>query len=120
MPRTGHKTLCTWQSSSESGKAYTEAVTEPPDWRITCFFVDRDYRKRGVAQIALTGALDLIAQEGGGLVESFPNETTGKKTSASFLHNVTLAMFERNGFDRHEKIGLHKWLVTKQIQLKRS
>ena len=96
-------------------KAYLQAVTDQPDWRITCFFVDRDYRKRGVAKVALEGALALISGEGGGLVESFPNEVAGKKTSASFLHNVTLSLFERIGFERIEKIGMHKWLVVKRI-----
>ena len=38
---------------------------EPPDYRITCIFVDRDYRRKGVAGVALRGALDLIAKAGG-------------------------------------------------------
>jgi len=33
-----------------------------PDYRLTCFFIDRDYRRRGVSAAALRGALDLIAQ----------------------------------------------------------
>ncbi len=37
-----------------------------PDYRITCFFVDRDHRRNGVAGVALRGALELIAQGGGG------------------------------------------------------
>ena len=39
-------------------RAYQEGLTELPDWRITCFFVDRDYRGKGVASIALEGALN--------------------------------------------------------------
>ena len=35
---------------------------ELPDYRITCIFVDRDYRRKGVAAMALRGAVDLIAQ----------------------------------------------------------
>src|SRR5215470_10515749 len=53
-------------------KAYEEDLTEPPDWRITCFFVDRAYRRRGVAEAALAGALQQIARLGGGTVESYP------------------------------------------------
>ena len=30
---------------------------EPPDWRITCFFVDKAHRRQGVAPRALEGAL---------------------------------------------------------------
>lgn len=35
--------------------------------RITCFFVGRTHRRRGVADAALTGALDEIGRLGGGL-----------------------------------------------------
>ena len=93
-----------------------EAVTEPPDWRITCFFVDRDYRKRGVARVALQGALKMIAGEGGGLVESFPDDVGGKTRSASFLHNVTTSLFEQMGFERVKQLGMHHWLVVKRVE----
>lgn len=97
-------------------KGYKEFVADEPDWRITCFFVDRDYRKRGVAEVALAGALELIAREGGGVVESFPADTTGRKPSSSFLFNATLSLFDRAGFERVGKIGMHNWLVTKRIE----
>ena len=103
LPRIKHK------------KTYAEAVREKPDWRITCFFVDRDYRGRGVASIALQGALDLIAGQGGGLVESFPALMDGRKTSASFLYNSTVSAFEKLGFTREHQIGMHHWLVTKRV-----
>jgi ribosomal protein S18 acetylase RimI-like enzyme len=35
-------------------------VTTPALCRITCFFVDRDHRRSGVAREALDGALELI------------------------------------------------------------
>jgi ribosomal protein S18 acetylase RimI-like enzyme len=50
---------------------------DPPDYRLTCLFVDRDYRRRGVAAAAVRGALDLIAQAGGGVVEAYPQDTQG-------------------------------------------
>lgn len=77
-------------------KQYDAGETRPAPWRITCFFVDRDHRRAGIARTALDGALELIAQAGGGEVVSFPNEPApGKKTSSSFLHNGTRAMFEK-------------------------
>ena len=41
-------------------------------WRITCFVVNRRYRRRGVASVALKAAVDAIRKEGGGLVEAYP------------------------------------------------
>jgi len=85
-------------------------------WRITCFFVDRDHRRSGVAREALDGALELIAQAGGGEVVSFPNELApGKRTSWSFLHNGTRAMFEQAVFTFERHIGKSKTVMRKTV-----
>jgi GNAT superfamily N-acetyltransferase len=83
-------------------KEYEAGLDRAPDYRITCFFVDRDYRRKGVADVALRGALDLIAEAGGGVVEAYPQDTPGKKTSAAFLYNGTRGLFEKAGF-RYER-----------------
>jgi GNAT superfamily N-acetyltransferase len=80
-------------------KEYEAGLDKLPDYRLTCFFVDRNHRRRGVAAAALQGALELIAQAGGGVVEAYPHDTQGKKTSASFLYNGTRSLFEKAGFD---------------------
>lgn len=96
-------------------KAYREGLTELPDWRITCFFVDKSYRARGVASAALDGALREIARLGGGTVESYPEDVEGRSISSSFLHNATLAMFERQGFRRSRRIGKDRWVVARPV-----
>ena len=102
-------------------KEHDAQPEEPPaQYRITCFFVDRDYRRNQVAGIALQGALDLIAESGGGVVESFPNDTHGKKTSASFLHNVTRSLFERAGFRFERTLGKSKTLMRTTVPARRS
>jgi GNAT superfamily N-acetyltransferase len=85
-------------------KEYEAALDRPPDYRLTCFFVDRKYRRKGMAAAALHGALDLIAQAGGGVVEAYPQDTGGQKVSASFLYSVTRSLFEQAGFSyiRHQ------------------
>jgi ribosomal protein S18 acetylase RimI-like enzyme len=96
-------------------RAYEAEPAQPPDWRITCFFVDKAHRRRGVAEAGLAGALEQISALGGGLVESFPEDTSGRKVSGSFLHNATLALFQAHGFERVRRLGKHRWLVTKTI-----
>jgi GNAT superfamily N-acetyltransferase len=97
-------------------RAYLDGPVERPDWRITCFFVDKDHRKQGVADVALGGALREIARFGGGLVESYPEAVENRTTSGSFLHNATAAMFERHGFTRSRPLGKHHWLMTKVVR----
>jgi hypothetical protein len=80
-------------------KQYDEEADLIPDYRLTCFFIDRDYRRRNVAKASLAGALELIADAGGGIVESYPRDTQGKKMTASFLYNGNRTMFEQAGFE---------------------
>ncbi len=103
LPRIKHK------------RAYLEGLTNLPDWRITCFFVDRECRRKGVASAALEGALREIARLGGGTVESYPEDAAGRSVSGSFLHNGTVSMFERQGFRRTRRLGNNHWVVTRVV-----
>jgi ribosomal protein S18 acetylase RimI-like enzyme len=97
-------------------RAYLDDLGAPPDWRITCFFVDRAYRRRGVAATALEGALLEIGRLGGGTVESYPEDVDDRSVSASFLYNGTVALFEGHGFERTRRLGKHHWVVAKVVR----
>jgi GNAT superfamily N-acetyltransferase len=96
---------------------YAKAARESPDWRITCFFVARRCRGRGVAATALDGALTAIARSGGGRVESYPEEFTGRAVEKSlpYMYNGLADMFERRGFERIGRLGKNHWLMTKAV-----
>ena len=103
------------RSCRESSTRRPTGLRQLPGWRITCFFVGRRHRHRGVADAALAGALEQIAELGGGMVESYPEDVSGRKVSGSFLNNGTLAMFERHGFTRSRQTGKHRWVVTRLL-----
>jgi GNAT superfamily N-acetyltransferase len=96
-------------------RVYSQGLSALPDWRITCFFVDSKYRRKGVSAAALNGALVEIARFGGGKVESYPQEIEDRPVSSSFLNNGTLAMFERSGFTRIRRLGKNHWVVEKTV-----
>jgi len=77
-------------------KQYEAALDTLPDYRITCIFVDKRYRRKQLSAVALRGALDLISESGGGVVEGYPHDTGGTKVSV--LYNGTRTLFERAGF----------------------
>jgi len=87
-----------------------------PDWRITCFFVDRDHRKEGVAKAALQGALRIIAAKGGGTVDGYPIDTRGKPYSSSFLWGGSQSMFTELGFRPLGALGTSKWVMRKVVR----
>ncbi len=97
-------------------KEYLAGQETPPDYRLTCFFVDKKYRRKGVAAIALNGALELIAQAGGGVVEAYPQDTSeGKKVSATFLYSATRSLFEQAGFRYDRPKGMNHCVMTKTV-----
>jgi len=96
-------------------KEYEAGLGTLPDYRLTCFFVDKNYRRKGVAGVALRGALDLIARAGGGMVEAYPQDTPGKKVSASFLYNATRSLFEQAGFRYDRSKGAKNCVMSKKV-----
>jgi GNAT superfamily N-acetyltransferase len=98
----------------KSRAAYEKGQTTPPDWRIACCFVGKGHRRQGVAAAALAGALDLIAELGGGTVEGYPEAADA--VPAGFLYNGALSSYEKLGFTRDRKIGKHRWVVTTVVR----
>jgi GNAT superfamily N-acetyltransferase len=98
----------------ERGRKYKSIAGElgpPPNWRITCFFVDRPFRRSGVARVALHAALESIRRRGGGIVEAYP-ATHGKAVATWF---GTVGMFEREGFAMVRPFGQSHVLVRREI-----
>lgn len=94
-------------------KQYDEEADLHPDFRITCIFTDKRYRRRGVSALALHGALDLIAEAGGGVVEGYPHDPEGRRVAV--LYNGTRAMFEREGFELVRRKGQRNTVMRKTV-----
>jgi GNAT superfamily N-acetyltransferase len=86
-----------------------------PDWRITCFYVDRKHRGQGIARAALEGALDQIAKLGGGRVEAITEVTAGREAQGRFLFSATVELFDQYGFTRGRQVGKHAWIMSKTV-----
>jgi GNAT superfamily N-acetyltransferase len=99
----------------KSKRRYAAGLSTPPDWRVTCFFTGKGHRGRGVADLALGGALIEIARRGGGRVEGYPEETDDRSVPGSYLHTGPMAVFEHHGFTRTRPISPHRWVVTRTV-----
>ena len=94
-------------------KQYEETAERLPDYRITCLFVDKRYRRSGVSAVALQGVLDLVAASGGGVVEGYPHDNEGQKMSV--LYTGTRALFERAGFTYDRPKGAKNCVMTTTV-----
>ncbi len=83
----------------------------PRLWRITCFFVDRDHRRKGVAQVALRAGLEAIQKRGGGVVEAYP--ATNPRAVATWFGSTE--MFERERFRRVAVLGKSNVLMRREV-----
>ena len=95
-------------------KEYEGSGDAAPDFRVTCIFVGKGHRRHGVTEIALRGALDLIAGAGGGVVEGYPHDTSdGRRVSV--LYDGTRALYERLGFEYVRPKGLRNCVMRRTV-----
>lgn len=94
-------------------KQYDEEADLRPNYRITCLFTDKRYRRRGVSALALHGAVELIARAGGGVVEGYPHDPEGRRVAV--LYNGTRAMFEREGFELVRTKGQRNTVMRRTV-----
>jgi len=103
----------------DAGRGYRK-VGPPAEaktlWRITCFFVDRAYRGRGVAKFALKAALSSIRRRGGGIVEAYPVVSERMAAVPEWRWFGTPGMFRREGFREVAPLGTSGVLMRKTIR----
>jgi len=93
---------------------YRKLASEEGDkrvWRITCFVVDKRYRRSGVASTGLRAALKAIERKGGGLVEAYPIA----RWDAYTKYLGTVSMFQREGFETVAPFGNSNVLMRRAI-----
>lgn len=102
----------------DAGRFYRK-IPGPTDakrlWRITCFFVDREHRRRGVARAGLAAALASIRRQGGGVVEGYPVVSKRMAAEPNWLWFGTPGMFEAEGFRRVAKLGTSRALMRLEV-----
>ena len=102
--------------SIQHRKEYLATTERLPDYRVTCIQVERGRRGQGLAALALRGAVELIAQAGGGRVEGYPHDTGGvRKKNSSFLYNGTRTLYEREGFTYDRPKGQVNCVMVREV-----
>lgn len=76
-------------------------ILQPVDdrtvWSVTCFFVARKFRRKGITVELLKAAVEHVRKQGGKIVEGYPVETQ-KDMPAPFIYTGTASAFEQAGF----------------------
>lgn len=98
-----------------AGSKVTESDAGPDTWAVTCFFVHRTARGRGLAQRLLEAAVEYAAERGARAVEGHPVDTEGERRGSGDLYHGTLDMFRTAGFALVGRRGTRRALVRKEV-----
>ncbi len=74
-------------------------------WRITCFVVDKRFRRLGIGSVALKAALASIKVKGGGVVEGYPVANWEGVSFGNASTHGTVSMFRKQGFKEVAAFG---------------
>jgi GNAT superfamily N-acetyltransferase len=72
-------------------------VDDQEAWSVTCFYVAKKFRKKGVAVGLLKAAVEHVRSQGGKIVEGYPVDTQ-KVEPAPFVFTGTASVFRQAGF----------------------
>jgi GNAT superfamily N-acetyltransferase len=86
-------------------------VDDVPVWSISCFYVRRGYRQRGITSALIAAALQVAKRAQAPALEAYPVDTAAPK-STSNLFTGTASTFRRAGF-RTVARGPHARLIMR-------
>ena len=67
-------------------------------WSVVCFFVAKEYRRRGVAQRLLRAAVEYVKKQGGRIVEGYAVEPKAGKMPDLFAYHGPASLYKGVGF----------------------
>ncbi len=73
-------------------------IDDKPVWSISCFFIDKDYRRRGLSVALIRAAVEYAAKKGATLIEGYPQEPRKGALPAAFAWTGLAAAFAQAGF----------------------
>jgi GNAT superfamily N-acetyltransferase len=73
-------------------------VDDQPVWSVTCFFVSRRSRRKGITVELLKAAIEHVRKQGGKIVEGYPVDAQ-TDMPAPFIYTGTASAFQQAGFN---------------------
>jgi Acetyltransferase (GNAT) family len=108
-----------WCAISPRAGRVMAPVDGRPVWAVTCFFIGRGYRARGLTVPLLRAAMALAARHGGRLIEGYPTDPKGQRPPGIFLWTGTAATFRRAGFREVARRSPTRPVMRKAVRLAR-
>ena len=89
-------------------------IDSKPVWSISCLFIDKLYRKQGVAVAILKAACDYVRSQGGKIVEGYPS-ITAKKLPDAWVWTGVLPAYLSAGYKEVKRPSASRAIVRKEL-----
>ena len=106
-PREGYRKL-------ENSRAF-KRIDEKPVWSITCFFIRKEFRHKGLSRELIKGAVDFARKKKIKTLEAYPAIPYNEKVPHAFLWVGVLSSFIKNGFTVVQRNGKSRAMVRKDV-----
>ena len=73
-------------------------IDDKPVWSVVCFFINKDYRKKGLSVELLSAAKSFVKNNKGKIIEGYPVEPKSGKTADVFAWTGLASAFRKAGF----------------------
>jgi len=80
------------------GSRILKPIDDKPVWSVSCLFVKKLYRRKGISAQLLRAAVGFAASQGAVIVEGYPVEPTMEKMPDPFLWHGVHSAFKAAGF----------------------
>lgn len=94
-------------------------IDDEPAWAVTCFWIDKAHRGRGIAKALLDGAIDFAREHGARLVEAYPVASESAMDDNA-VFSGTPGMFAAAGFRQVAHRGGLRAIWRKPVRPKRA
>lgn len=78
-------------------------IDEKPVWSIVCFFIQKEFRKKGLSLELLNAAITFVKMNKGKIIEGYPVEPKSGKTADVFAWTGLASAFRKAGFKELER-----------------
>ena len=78
-------------------------IDDLPVWSVSCFFIDKEYRNKGLSTQLLKAAIDFAKKHGAKVIEGYPVDPKKGKMPAVFVWTGLASAFIKNGFKEVER-----------------
>lgn len=86
-------------------------IDEEEVWSIPCFFVDKNYRRKGLSMLLLKGAIDFAGKHGIKIIEAYPTIPGKESIPDSFAWVGLYKTFEQAGFKIADRTSKNRPMV---------